>query len=255
MVTEAAPTGVLRVGINLGNAALARQDGPSEAPVGVSVDLARLLGASLGVPVDLRPLPGAARVVEALRAGSLDVVFLAIDPDRAAHIHYTAPYLALDGCYLVPSDSALVRSDDIDRPGVRVAVAAGSAYDLYLSRALTAAEIVRAPTSAAVVGMLVASGCHAAAGVRQQLVVEARRPCGLRLLPGRFMRIEQAVGTPLGRPQAARHVAHCIRRAAASGFIDRALAAHGIEGVEVIRPGAPDIRVPPSSSRPERASE
>src|SRR3954463_15191757 len=146
---EIAPTGRLRAAINLGNAVLAQKDPATGEPSGVSVDLARELGRRLGLPVDLVVYDAAGKVVEAVKSGAWDVAFVAIDPERAAEISYTAPYVVIEGTYAVPADSPLRRIEDVDREGVRIAVGAKSAYDLYLTRTLKRARLVRAPLRAA----------------------------------------------------------------------------------------------------------
>ncbi len=229
-----APTGVLRTMINLGNPLLARQAAGDPQPHGVSVDLARGLAELLGVPVALSVVDGAAKSVAAVAAGDADVGFFAVDPGRAQGVRFTAPYLLIEGAYLVRDDSPLRDNAKVDAPGHRVAVGAGSAYDLFLSRHLTRAEIVRAPTSADVVPLFVAQGLDVAAGVRQPLQAEAERVGGLRLLPGRFMVIEQAMGLPAARGErAAKALDAFIASVKAARFVEEALRRHGIDGATV----------------------
>ncbi len=234
-VAELAPTGALRAAINLGNPVLASRDPATGEPRGVSVDLARELGARLGVPVELVAYDAAGRVVDALRSGAWDVAFLAIDPKRALEIAYTPPYVEIEGAYLVREASPLRDNAAVDAPGVRVVVAQGAAYDLHLSRELEHATLVRVPSSAAVVDAFLADGYEVAAGVKQQLEADARRHRGLRLLPGRFMVIRQAMGTPRGREAGARTLARFVEEMKASGFVARALERHGVEGAAVAK--------------------
>src|SRR5512134_291400 len=196
--SDLAPTGKLRAAINFGNPILASRDPTTGEPRGVSVDLSRELGRRLGVAVEFVTYDAAGKVVEGLKAGAWDVAFLAIDPARAVDIGYTAPYLLIEGAYLVRESSPLRANAEVDRPGTRVVVGKGSAYDLFLSRELEQATIVRAPTSQEVVDQFVARELEVAAGVKQQLEADARRIPGLRLLPGRFMAIQQAMGAPRG---------------------------------------------------------
>ena len=186
---ELGPTGRLRAAINFGNPILATR-GPQGEPQGVSVDLAREAARRLGLPVELVTFNAAGAVVEAVKAGQVDLAFVAIDPVRAADMDYTAPYVVIEGAYLVREASPLQRNEEVDRPGTRVAVGRGSAYDLFLTRALKAATLVRPPTSPAVTDLFLAQGLEVAAGVKQQLEADARRVGGVRLLPGRFMVIE-----------------------------------------------------------------
>jgi polar amino acid transport system substrate-binding protein len=202
----------------------------------VSVDLARELGKRLGVPVDLVLYSAAGKVVEGLQSSAWDVAFVAIDPARAVDMDFTAPYVVIEGAYLVPQSSSIRSNAEVDRDGVKVVVGAGSAYDLFLSRELKRAQLVRAPTSPLVVDTMVAQKMDVAAGVRQQLESDAKRVSGVRLLDGRFMVINQAMATPRGRAEAARYLAEFVEEMKASGFIATALARHGVEGAAIARP-------------------
>jgi polar amino acid transport system substrate-binding protein len=237
VVADLAPTGKLRAAINFGNPVLAAKDPATGEARGVSVDLARELGRRLGVPVELVNYDAAGKVVEALKSGAWDVAFLAIDPVRAAEISYSPPYVVIEGGYLVPRDSLIRSNADVDRPGVRVAVATGSAYDLYLSRALKQATLVRTPISDEVTGMFIAQKLEVRAGVKQQLEADARRIPGLRLVEGRFMVINQAMGTPRGREAGARFLHDFIEKMKASGFVAASLARHHIEGAAIAPAG------------------
>lgn len=228
-----APTGRLRASINVGNPILAGRDA-SGAPAGVSIDLARALAHKLGLELDLVVWETAADSVKAVEAGQADFGFFAIDPKRAEHIAFTPPYVLIEGSYLVKQDSPLQRNEEVDRPGHRVTVGQGSAYDLYLSRTLAHATIERAPSSPAVVAHFLAQGHEVAAGVRQQIEAEAARVGGLRLLPGHFMLIRQALGLLRSRGEAAAQaLANFIEQAKADGTVAQALARHGIEGASV----------------------
>lgn len=229
-----APTGRLRASINLGNPILANKDPATGQPAGVSVDLAGALAQRLGVALELLVFDTAGKSVDAVKNERADIGFFAVDPLRGQEISFTAPYVLIEGCYLVREASPLQRNEDVDRQGVRVTVGAGSAYDLYLSRELQHAHIVRAPSSPAVVDAFMEQGLEVAAGVKQQLQADARRRTGLRLLPGRFMVIEQAMGTPKGRGQAAAESLRAfVEDMKASGFVANALKRHGIQGATV----------------------
>jgi len=229
-----APTGTLRAAINLGNPILAGIDPSSGAARGVSVDLARELGRRLGVDVELMTVDTAGKSVDAVAHERADLGFFAIDPLRAADIAFTAPYVLIEGCYLVRDGSPLSSNGDVDRPGRVVVVGQGSAYDLHLSRELKHASIVRAPTSPAVVDTFVAQGANVAAGVKQQLEADAARIGGLRLLGERFMVIRQAMGLAKTRGHdAAEYLEGFVEDMKASGFVAAALARHGIRGASV----------------------
>lgn len=236
-VAELAPTGTLRAAINLGNPILASKDAATGEPRGVSVDLAREAAKRAGVPLQLVTFTSAGQVVEAVKAKTVDLAFVAIDPVRAADTEYTAPYVVIEGAYLVRQASPVRSNDQVDRAGTRIVVGRGSAYDLFLSREIKAATLVRAPTSPAVVDMFVADNMEVAAGVRQQLEADARRIPGLRMLDGRFMVINQAMGVPKGRTAAQAWLSGFIEDMKASGFVAAALQRHAIQGAAVAPAG------------------
>lgn len=228
------PTGRLRASINVGNPILAGRDAASGEPRGVSIDLAREFGRRLGVEVDLVVFDTAAKSVDAVSQDQADIGFFAVDPNRAEHIAFTAPYVLIEGAYMVREDSPLRANEEVDRGGHRVVVGQGSAYDLYLTRELKNAAIVRAPSSPAVVDTFLQQQAEVAAGVKQQLEADAKQLPGLRLLPGRFMVIQQAMGCPRSRGEAAaQELARFVEEMKASGFVASALERHGIAGASV----------------------
>jgi polar amino acid transport system substrate-binding protein len=231
--SELAPNGRMYAAINFGNPILAVKNPRTGEPEGVSVDLARELARRLGVTVQLVTFEAAGKVVEALKAGSLDIAFVAIDPARAVDISYSAAYVVIEGAYLVEENSPIRSNEEVDRPGIRVAVGSGSAYDLYLTREIKQAKLVRAPTSPAVVDTFLAQKLEVAAGVKQQLEADAKRLPGLRLLDGRFMVINQAMGTTKGRDAGAAYLRDFVEEMKASGFVAQSLARHKIEGAAV----------------------
>lgn len=228
------PTGKLRASINLGNPILANKDPATGQPFGVSIDLARGFAKLLGVDIELVVFDAAGKSVDAVRDEQADIGFFAIDPLRGEGISFTAPYVLIEGSYLVSESSPLQSNDEVDRLGNRVAVGKGSAYDLFLTRELKRAEIVRAPTSPTVVDVFVEQKLEVAAGVKQQLEGDLKRFPGHRLLPGRFMIIQQAMGTPKSRgDEAAKFLAQYVEEMKASGFVGDALNRHGIKGASV----------------------
>ena len=234
VVSAFTPTGKLRASINLGNPILANADPVSGVPCGVSVDLARELARRLNVDLELVVFDTASKSVQAVTDELADIGFFAIDPLRGAGIAFTAAYVLIEGCYLVREDSPLRANDEVDRAGRTVMVGKGSAYDLFLGRELKQATILRSPTSPTVVDTFVAERADVAAGVKQQLETDAKRIGGLRLLPGHFMVIQQAMGLPKGRGAvAAAFLAAFVEETKASGFVAAALARHGIEGASV----------------------
>lgn len=233
-------TGRLRASINLGNPILAGRDQATGEPHGVSVDLARALAQRLGLELDLVVFDAAGKAAEAIKAEQVDIGFLAIDPERAKSTRFTPPYVQIEGAYLVRQDSPLARNEEVDRDGHRVVVGKGSAYDLYLTRTLQNATIVRAPTSPAVVDTFLDMQADVAAGVRQQLEADMARLQGVRLLPGRFMVIHQAMGMPRTRSdEALAYLVDFIEDMKAGGFVQAALERHAIEGASVAPPGYP----------------
>jgi len=231
-----AGTGRLRAALNLGNPVLASSRTAPERPAGVTVDLARACAAELGVEVELLSFEAAAPAAAALAAGQADIGFMAIDPQRAQTLAFTEAYVEIEGCYLVREDSALRANEEVDRAGHRVLIGRGSAYGLFLARHLQHAALVEVPTSEEVPAALRADPTlDVAAGVRQQLEADARRLGGVRLLPGRFMVIRQAMALPRARGEPARAwLEDFIARHRASGFVREALARHGIEGATAL---------------------
>jgi polar amino acid transport system substrate-binding protein len=237
VVADLAPTGKLRAAINYGNPVLAEKDPATGEPRGVSVDLSRELARRLRVPVEFVTYDAAGKVVAAVNSGAWDVAFLAIDPARAGDLRFSPPYVVIEGAYLVPDGSPLGSNGDVDRPGVRIAVGAGSAYDLFLSRELKQATVVRTPVSAEVTELFIAQRLDARAGVKQQLEADARRYPGLRLLPGRFMVIHQAMATKRGRDAGAEYLREYVEEMKAAGVVAQSLARHRIDGAAIAPAG------------------
>ncbi len=234
IVSAFTPTGRLRASINLGNPILANRDPATGEVRGVSVDLAREFARRLDVEIQLVVLDTAGKSVETVKNEKADIGFFAIDPLRGEGILFTAPYVLIEGSYLVRNESPLQRMEDVDRAEHRLTVGKGSAYDLFLTRELKYAQILQAPSSPAVVDTFLAENADIAAGVKQQLESDARRLPGLRLLPGRFMVIEQAMGTPKSRgQQAIDALAAFVEEMKQSGFVAEALRRHGIQGAAV----------------------
>lgn len=230
VVKELAPSGKLRAAINFGNPVLAQRDPANKEPRGVSVDLARELAGRLGVPLEMVHYDAAGKVTAAAKSNAWDVAFVAVDPARATDIHFTAPYVLIDGTYLVRQDSPLRKLADFDRAGVRIVVGNRSAYDLYLTRTLKQAQLVRVPTSAGAVDHFLEGKFEAAAGVKNPLVRFAAANPSVRVIDGSFMSIEQAMATPRGpasREAGARYLREFVEEMKASGFVARGLERSG----------------------------
>ncbi|MCC6946645.1 MAG: ABC transporter substrate-binding protein [Bradyrhizobiaceae bacterium] len=244
VLDELAPTGTLRAAINLGNTVLAQRDPASGELRGVTVDLANELAREIGRPVHFESFEAAGKVFATLKHGVWDIAFLAIEPARAAEIDFTAPYVLIEGTYMVWAGTAFREIADVDRPGVRIAVGPDSAYDLFLKRTLQHATIVRAPVGGprAMIDLFLADKLEAVAGVRQWLVDHAAKDPSVRVLDGRFMQIRQAMGLPKGRPAAFRYVRDFVERMKASGFVADALRRSGQLDAAVAPPDAGDGR-------------
>ncbi|HEY3013549.1 MAG TPA: transporter substrate-binding domain-containing protein [Nocardioides sp.] len=231
ITADLAPTGTLRASINLGNAVLAQ--GTPEAPSGVTVDLARELATRLGVEVELVCFDAARKSFEAMVTGRADICFLAVDPAREAEVAFTAPYVVIEGVYVVPRDSGLTTNDDVDREGIRIGVKRGSAYDLFLTRELRHATVVRGDEG---VDVFRAQGLEAGAGIRQPMTAFVRANPDYRVIEGRFMEIRQAMGTTKDRaPETVAFLRAFVEEQKANGFVAESL----------LRAGQPDATVAP----------
>jgi polar amino acid transport system substrate-binding protein len=226
---DLAPGGKLRAAINFGNSVLAQKDPATGEPKGITPDLARELGRRLGVPVEFATYEAAGKVFDAVKTGAWDIAFVAIEPVRAAEIEFSAAYVIIEGTYMVPKDSALKTIADVDKPGVRIAVGLKSAYDLYLTRTIKNATIVRATAGGgrAMIDMFLNDKLEVAAGVRQPLVAYAKDHPDMRVMDGHFMEIQQAMGTPKGRTAGAEYLRAFVEDVKASGFVAEALKRSG----------------------------
>jgi len=235
-LSSLAPTGTLRVGINLGNPILANEDPNSKKLYGVTIDIANEIGKRISLPVQLIPFKTAGATVDAVKTGNIDLVFVAVDPVRGADISYTPAYIQIEGAYMVKSTSPLKTNEEIDAIGNDIVVGKGSAYDLYLTREIKHAALLRSASSQAVVDDFMSGKGNVAAGVRQQLETDAKRYKGLRILPGRFMVINQAIGIPKDRSSyesANAYLSNVIVELKQSGFVMEAMKRHNIQGAQV----------------------
>lgn len=217
IVGDLAPTGVLRASINLGNPVLAH--GTPEEPGGITVDIAREIAKRLDVPVDFVCFDAARKSFEAMKSGQADICFLATEPAREAEVAFTAPYLVIEGVYAVPVDSDIRTVADVDRPGVRVGVKQGSAYDLFLTRTLQHATIVRGTNG---VDAFREENLEVAAGIREPMTEFVERNPDVCLIDERFMQIQQAVGTTkTRRPETVAFLRDLVEELKTSGFFAR----------------------------------
>ncbi len=225
VLNDLAPGGKLRAAINFGNSVLAQKDEATGQPKGITPDLARELGRRLGVAVELVTFEAAGKVFDAANTGAWDIAFIAIEPVRAGEIEFSAPYVIIEGTYMVRQDSPLKVIADVDRPGVRIAVGLKSAYDLYLTRTITNAKVIQASAGGgkAMIDMFVNDKLEAVAGVKQPLLAYAKDHPEMRVMDGHFMEIQQAMGTPKGRLAGAEYLRAFVEDMKASGFVAEAL--------------------------------
>jgi polar amino acid transport system substrate-binding protein len=233
---DLAPTGTLRLAINYGNAVLATRDAAGKLH-GVSVDIAHELGKRLALPVTLIPFDAAGKVSGTASDNIWDVAFLARDPERARSITFTAAYVVIDGSYVVPRESSITTREQVDRDGVRVAVSARSAYDLFLARALEHAQLVRGGSTLEAIALFRSDRLEVIAGVKQALEQLVANDTGLRMIAEPFMAINQAMGTPSGRPMAATYLAAFVEDIKANGFVAQVRSKNGQVEATVAPPG------------------
>jgi polar amino acid transport system substrate-binding protein len=231
--SDLAPTGRLRAGINYGNFLLVNRDPGSGEPRGIAPDLAHELGRRTGLAVEFVAYDQAGKLAEGVRAGAWDIAFLGNEPERANEIAFSAAYLEIEATYLVPAGSPIRSIADVDRDGVRIAVAAKSAYDLFLSRSLKHARLVRAQGIDGSYDLFVAQKLDVLAGLKPRLVTDAGKLPGSRVLDGRFTAVQQSIGSPRGRDAAASYLREFVADVKASGFVARAIERHGVRGVSV----------------------
>ena len=233
--SELAPSGVLRAGINLANFLLVTGRGPEGEPQGVAPDMAAEIAARLGVEVAYVPFATPSELADAATDDAWDVGLIGAEPARAETISFTAAYTEIEATYLVAADSALRGVEDVDREGVRIAVARGSAYDLFLSRSLRRAELVRASGLDGSFDLFVEQKLDALAGLRPRLLSDVERLPGARILDGRFTAVQQAVGTPRqrGSGRGAAFLREFVKEAKASGLVQRLIDRHGVRGLSV----------------------
>jgi polar amino acid transport system substrate-binding protein len=231
---ELAPHGTLRVGLNYGNFLLVLKDAPDGTPRGIAPDLGRALGSRLGVPVEFVKFAQAGQLADAVRDGKCDVGFLGAEPQRAADIAFTKAYLEIPVTFLVPAGSPIRSIADVDREGVRIAVSARSAYDLYLSRTLKHAKLVRAEGIDASCELFLKETLEALAGLKPRLVSDAEKLPGSRVLEGQVSGVQQAAGTAKARTAGARYLSEFIEDIKRSGLVASTIEKHGVKGVSVV---------------------
>ena len=236
-ISELAPTGVLRTGINLGNFLLVSGKSPAGEPEGVAPDMAREIAQRLGVPVAYVPFARPGELADVAGSGVWDIGLIAAEPARAETIAFSPAYVEIEATYLVPAGSPLTTIAEVDRPGVRIAVAGRSAYDLWLTRHLRHAELVRSNGLDASFEQFATDRLDALAGLRPRLLQDVEKLPGARILAGQFTAVQQAVGTAKANAAGAAFLRDFIEEAKASGLVARLIERHHIRGLSVAPPG------------------
>jgi polar amino acid transport system substrate-binding protein len=234
--TELAPGGKLRVGINHSNFLLVNPGSPHGAPQGIAPDLALELGKRVGVPVEFVSFDAAGKTADAIRDALVDAGFIASEAERASVIEFSSAYLELPATYLVPAGSSIRSLSDVDRPGVRIAISGRSAYDLYLTRTLKNAQLVRAEGIPGSLQLFVDQKLDALAGLKPGLMNDAQKLPGSRLLEGQFTAVQQSIGVPKKRTAAAQYLREFVEDAKRSGLVGQLVEKHGVKGVNVAPP-------------------
>ena len=237
LIRELAPTGRLRAAINFGNKVLVQRAADGSAK-GISPALASELGKRLGLHVDFVPHERAEAVFKSGRTGVWDICFLASDPSRATEINFSAPYVTIAGVYVVPEGSSFTDAGSVDRDGVRIGVSQGSAYDLFLTRAIKRATLERIVGAEAVAPMLLDRRADVAAGIQQPMEEFVASTPGYRIVSEPFMEITQAMGVPAGRFLAVDYLKRFVEDVKSSGFVRDVLDRNGQSDVAVGRPAA-----------------
>lgn len=232
---ELAPTGVLRAAINMGNPLLVTSRAANGDPQGVSPDMARAIANELGVDVRYVPYPTPGELGDALARDEWDIGLIAIEPARAQMILFSQPYVEIEATYLVAADAPYSTVESVDAAGVKIAVSSRSAYDLYLTRTLKNAELVRGPGLPGAYELFVRERPQALAGLRPALLEDAqkmKRDHGVdaRVLDGKFTAVTQAIGTRHANKNGAAFIDDFVARAKTSGFVAQLIEKHGVTG-------------------------
>ena len=237
VLAELAPSGVLRAGINLSNFLLVSDRSPTGEPEGVAPDMAREVALRLGVPVAYVTFPRPGELADAAGKNIWDIGLIAAERARAEAIAFSPAYAEIEATYLVPPGSTITSIAEVDRQGIAIAIAARAAYDLWLSRHLQNAELVRAASLDASYDLFVSEKLDALAGLRPRLLQDVEKLPGARILEGRFTAVQQAVGTAKANEAGARFLHAFVEDAKASGLVARLIERHHIRGLSVAPPG------------------
>ena len=236
VVAELAPTGALRVGINLSNFLLVTGRSAAGEPEGVAPDMGREIAARLGVPVAYVPYKTPGELADAAGGAAWDIGLIGAEPARAERIAFTPAYVEIEATYLVPAGSPLRAIADVDRPGVRIAVTGRSAYGLWLDRNIQHAQLVRSGSLDSAYEQFVRDRLDALAGLRPRLLTDVAKLPGARILDGQFTAVQQAVGTARANAAGARFLRALVEDAKASGLVARLIERHKVRGLSVAPP-------------------
>lgn len=236
VIAQLTPTGKLRAGINMSNFLLVSSRGPAGEPVGVSPSMAAALAERLGVGLELIPYPNPGALADAAATHAWDIGNIGAEPQRAEKIAFTAAYAEIDSTYLVPAGSPIQSIDEVDRPGIRIAVSARSAYDLWLARNIRHATLHRAEGLDAATALFRDEKLDVLAGLLPRLLTEVADFPGARILPGRFTAVQQAIGTPRANTEAAAFLAEFVEEAKRTGLVAGFIEHHGVRGLSVAPP-------------------
>ena len=235
-MTDLTPTGKLRVGVNLGNFLLVQRNADGSIR-GIVPDLAQELARRLGVSAELRRYEKVGDVADGAKKDEWDVAFIGVEPQRAAEIDFTAPYVEIEATYLVPAGSPIKSIAGVDRKGVRIAVAGRSAYHLWLERNIKHAELATAEGIEGSLQLFLKDKLEVLAGLKPRLLQDCEKLPGARILEGRFTAVQQAIGTPKGRPEGAAYLRKFAEDIKGSGLVAQLIERHGIRGLSVAAPG------------------
>jgi polar amino acid transport system substrate-binding protein len=236
ILAQLAPTGVLRAGINMSNFLLVSSRTPDGGPAGVSPDMAAAIADRLGVPVRYVPYPRPGELADAAGTDAWDIGLIGAEPQRAEKIAFTAAYAEIQATYLLRPGVEAATIADVDRPGIRIAVAARAAYDLWLERNIRHATLLRAPSLDGSLDLFLEQGLEVLAGLRPKLLSDIAKVPGGRILDGQFMAVQQAIGTAKGNAAGARFLAGFVEEAKANGLVARLIEKHGVQGLSVAPP-------------------
>jgi polar amino acid transport system substrate-binding protein len=234
---QLAPHGVLRAGVNMSNFLLVTGRTQGGDPVGVSPSMAAAIAQALGVPVKYVPFPKPGELADQAGKDVWDIGLIGAEPARAEKIAFTAAYAEIEATYLVPAGSSLKVIADVDKPGVRIAVTARSAYDLWLDRNIKHATLIRTDSLDSALELFVADKLDALAGLRPRLLSDVTKVPGSVILDGQFTAVQQAVGTSRANVAAAAWLHSFVEEAKASGLVANFIADHKVSGLSVAPPG------------------